>query len=310
MSNVSIILTFTQQFADLLACGVPMRQAARQLGAVPLQSARIRHVCDEIGTGLEDGRTLSSVLASCTRARFPRWYTAFVSAAEENNCITETLCFLAQTLRVRRQHTRAFVGALVYPLVVVVLCALCSVWAALRFPYVFPADDASAGGVYASFVLSSLFLLAVVFFTVLLAKAVLAVNPCISLMNALAFLTTKGTSLSDSLECAIPVVEKHERLCDAVLTIRERLLSGENVESVFSEQLEAAGFSSADLALAQSGVARNVFAETASALVQKAEKVRASVLSCEQPVLLCCAAVYMLILLRQTLMPYITHIGG
>ena len=143
----------------------------------------------------------------------------------------------------------------------------------------------------------------------------LQANPCVSLMNALAFLTNKGTSLSESLECALPVVEKNERLCDAVLGIRENLLRGEPPEKAFSEQLEEAGFSSAaqivstELAMAESGGEKNVFERTAKLLGQKADKLRSSVLSCEQPVLLCCAAVYMLILLKNTLMPYMMGMG-
>ena len=111
------------------------------------------------------------------------------------------------------------------------------------------------------------------------------------------------------------MVEKNERLCDAVLGIRENLLRGEPVEKAFSDRLEEAGFSSAaqivsaELSMAQFGGEKNVFERTAKLLGQKTEKLRASVLSCEQPVLLCCAAVYMLILLKNTLMPYLIGLG-
>ena len=316
MSATNMLLTFTEQFADLLTSGVPIRQAVRQMSTMRANPHRLRAVSAEVGAGLEEGRTLSSVLASCVSVRFPAWYTAFVSVAEEHDCITETVGFLAKTLGAKQKKAAAFVGAMVYPLVVVVLCAVCAVWAAVAFPQFFPADADFALGIQSSFALSTLFLLAAVFFVALVAKAVLSVNPCISLMHTLAFLTAKGTSLSESLQCAVPVVENHERLCDAVLAIRERLLRGENIEHVFFEQLDAAGFASAakimaaQLVLAQAGATRNVFAETAETLSQKAERVRSSVLACEQPVLLGCAAVYMLILLKNTLMPYITQFGG
>ncbi len=314
MRKESLQLDFTSGLSELMERGRPVRQAVQEIALAGKKQGKMQALCKEIGDGLEEGRALSSVLASCVTLSFPRWYTAFVGAAEAKDCMGETFAFLAETMRGRQKSFRTFLSALIYPALVTVLCFLASLWAVCMHPAYFANDNlAYKNGAAGSFFLSGLFMLCAAFFSVLVLKLVTQPNPCVALMHVLAFLTGKGTSLRESLECAIPVVEKNERLCDAVLAIREDLLRGESVEKAFSAELEEAGFSSAakllssNVTFMEAGGA-NAFERTAKALSKKAENVRSSVLSCEQPVLLCCAAVYMLILLKNTLMPYL--IGG
>ena len=316
MTQSAAIENFTRQLSELVGNGIPIRTSLGHMQEIPSAHQRVRRIASEIGTGLEEGRTLSAVLASCGSVCFPQWYTAFVGAAEENGCMPETLAFLSRTLHTRQKARASFFAAMVYPAIVVLLCLLCSVGAAVLFPQFFAKDTLSyRNGAAGSFFFASLFLVAVVLLAAVVLRLVTQTNPCVSLMNALAFLTDKGASLSKSLECVVPVVEKNERLCGAVLDIREHLLRGESVEKAFCDHLEEAGFASAarlvssHIALAQSGGERNAFARTAEGLSERIEKVRSAVLSCEQPVLLCCAALYMLILLRNTLMPYMTGLG-
>ena len=314
MRNEFLLLNFTASLSELMERGMSVRAAVREIASTGGREKKVQALCGEIGTGLEEGRTLSSVLASCLTLPFPRWYTAFVGAAEAKDCMGETFAFLAETVGRRQKSFKAFLSALIYPAVVTALCFLASLWAVCMHPAYFANDSpAYEKGACASFLLSGLFMLCVAFLSVLSVKLVTRQNPCLALMHVLAFLTRKGTSLRESLECAIPVVEKNGRLCDAVLAIREDLLRGQSVAKAFSESLEDAGFSSAarllssNVAFMEAG-GGNAFERTAMALAKKAESVRASVLSCEQPVLLCCAAVYMLLLLKDTLMPYL--IGG
>ena len=315
MTEAKIQLGFTSRLSDLMGRGISMRRAVRELESMSLADPRMQMLCAEVGRGLEEGRNISSVLASCSTVSFPRWYTVCIGAAEEKGCVGETLAFLSQTMQSRQKALSAFAGALVYPAIVVVLCFAASLWAACMYPTFFANDSlAYENGAAGAFLLSGLFLMCALFFSVFVLKLVTQPNPCVSLMHMLGFLTGKGASLRESLECAVSVVEKNERLCEAVMEIRERLLRGEPVEKAFPKLLEEAGFASAariiasDVAFARLAGDCNVFERTAKALSQRTEKIRSRVLSCEQPVLLCCAAVYMLILLKNTLMPYL--LGG
>lgn len=315
MTELSLRFDFTSRLSELVGRGVPLRKAVRELGNLASSGEKMQALCREIGDGLEEGRTFSSVLASCAAVKFPSWYTAFVGAAEEKDCVGETFAFLSQVMQSQRKSLESFLGAMIYPAIVVVLCFAASLWAACMYPVFFSNDSvAYENGALGSFFLSGIFLLAVVFFSVVMLRAVTQQNPCLSLMHVLAFLTEKGTSLRESLECAVPVVEKNERLCDAVLGIREQLLRGEPLEKAFGEPLEDAGFGSvakiiaSNMSLVQSGGAGNVFERTATVMAQKMDRIRSVVFSCEQPFLLGCAAVYMLILLKNTVMPYL--IGG
>lgn len=314
MTDEQIRITFTSRLSELTGRGIPVRKAVRDIGNSKT-GKKMQTLCGEVGKGLEEGRRLSSVLATCLTIHFPRWYTAFVAASESKDCMGESFAFLAEIMKSRQKSFVSFCTALIYPVTVALICFAASIWAVCMYPSYFENDSiAYTNGAAGSFFLSGLFMLTALFFSVMVLRMVTQPNPCLALMHVLAFLTEKGTSLRESLECAIPVVEKNERLCDAVLAIRDSLLRGEAIESAFSGQLEEAGFSSAakliasNVALAESGGGENVFARTAKALAGKADALRTSVLSCEQPVLLACAAVYMLILLKNTLMPYLT--GG
>ena len=311
MTQTGTLLCFTAQLSELLIHGIPVRKALIEMSGMTGSPKLTRRLSLEAALGIEDGRTFSAVLSSCELVRFPHWYTAFVAAAEENGCLSETLAFLARTLEVQRKSLVSFALAVVYPALVMLSCFACAVWACRSFPHFFAGENSALS----PFVTANLFLLGVVFFAVFLLCCAVKTNPCISLMNALGFLTAKGTPLSRSLEYALPVVEQNEKLCNAVLSIRGRLLHGEPAGTVFFEQLEEAGFSyaahavSMQLSLAQSGGGKNVFEQTAAQLSGRADRVRSSLLSCEQPVLLCCAAIYMMLLLKDSIMPFLLGTG-
>ena len=98
MTESAVQLGFTSRLSELMAHGVPVRKAVRDIGSACMAGQKMQSLCAEIGRGLEEGRTLSSVLASCATVSFPRWYTAFVGAAEQSGCVGETFSFLSETI--------------------------------------------------------------------------------------------------------------------------------------------------------------------------------------------------------------------
>lgn len=114
-----VLTTFTRQLSILQDAGLPILRSLRILEGQskpgPLKNALI-DVCDDI----ESGATLSEAMSKCPKA-FDRLYVNMVKAGEAGGALEVILRRLAEFLEKSQSLKRKVKGAMVYPVVVILV---------------------------------------------------------------------------------------------------------------------------------------------------------------------------------------------
>jgi len=110
----------TRQLATLVRAGLPLEEA---LLAVSQQSERprVQSILLGVRAKVMEGHTLATGLAEFPRV-FPEIYRATVSAGEQSGHLDEVLERLAEYTESREQMRQKVMGAMLYPLVLTVMC--------------------------------------------------------------------------------------------------------------------------------------------------------------------------------------------
>ena len=300
------VLSFTEDLSELLGSGLPL---------VKCLSSMKGEIAEEVRGRLSEGDRLSVALMTSGKAEFPGWYVAFVDSAEVGGGdLAKTFAHIASALRERKDAREKFIGSAVYPLVVAVLTAVCGIVSVLAF---FPLVEGTASGAdfggnplrdgaLRSCVSGGIFLAAVCIVFVLVLRKMSRPDPFASVFSSLSFLTGSHVPIVQAIDCSLRLADDSPSLCVALMRTRGDLMAGIDVPSAFSSSLIENGFDSearlALSALSLSGATGNdgAFAKIASAARRRREKIQSLVISLEQPVLLCAAAVYLLLVLKDT----------
>ena len=296
------VLTFTEGVSELLNAGMDLPRSLSVLDG---------EIASEMRARVSEGERFSLALMSCRAAVFPDWYVAFVSASESGGNLPRTMEHLARTLSETRAAREKFLGAASYPLLIVVLTAVCAFVSVFSYSSVFQSGclfgmDGAAFKAEAvrSCLVGGAFLALVALAVVFVLRGCLGVDPCVSLFKSLSFLCDCGLSVVAALDCSACVVERSPRLCAAVAAVRSALMGGGDVSGAFRQALYDAGFvyesrvAYSSLSLSESGGGNCAFSKIAEAVEKRRAKFRSAVLSFEQPVLLCAAAVYLAIVMK------------
>lgn len=308
MDKGGSVLAFTEGLSELLNSGMDLS------GSLAVLDGKI---AAEVRARVDEGEMLSVAVMTCRSAVFPDWYVAFVSAAESRGSLAATMAHLSRTLSERRSAREKFVGAVAYPLFIVFLTAVCAVVALLSYSSVFSTADGGGpllgvgvdydsfrNGALRSCAVGAFFLAAVAAAFVAVLRRCLAVDPCVSLFRSLSFLSDCGVPVVDAIDCSACVVEDSPRLCAALVAVKSDLMEGGNVPGAFGKALSEAGFmfesraAFSSLSVAAAGGNGGAFSKVAEAVEKRSEKWRKTVLSFEQPVLLCAAAVFLAIVMK------------
>ncbi|UCE67003.1 MAG: type II secretion system F family protein [Candidatus Zixiibacteriota bacterium] len=124
------ISRFTRQFATMISAGLPMVQCLEILGT-QMESAELRKIIMKVKDSVQSGATLSEALGRHKKA-FDDLYVNMVEAGEVGGALDTILVRLAQYREKADKLIRKVKGAMVYPIVVMVV-ALGVTFAMLRF---------------------------------------------------------------------------------------------------------------------------------------------------------------------------------
>jgi type II secretory pathway component PulF len=314
VSSENILYLFASLFSELVCAGISLRKSADILSSQPSVPPKVRALAGEISEQLEEGRNFSDTLALCTVVCVPQWFCAFVLAAEETGCIGPTMKYLSGVLSVRKDAKEKTVTALVYPAFVTVLSFASSLFCIFILPGMFYGSDTAAelsarSTAVHSCILGLIFLLCVSFAFGYAIKKTVTGSPLLRFMQSLAFLIESAVPLERALFCAFPCVERDRRLNKAVVGIRHSINAGKFPSSSFYENLSEHKFMfeaeiiSLYLSMSEAGSSSSAFAKTASLLESREEKKRARLLGSMQPIMICVAAIYMAVVLKDSIVP-------
>lgn len=115
------IATFTRQLATLVHAGIPLAEA---LGALVDQIAnlRLKTAVSEVRTAVNEGQSFADALARHPKL-FTDLYVSMVRAGEIAGNLDEVLSRLAEFLEASQRLTSKVQGAMIYPMVMVVVGA-------------------------------------------------------------------------------------------------------------------------------------------------------------------------------------------
>ncbi|MCR4412671.1 MAG: type II secretion system F family protein [Thermoguttaceae bacterium] len=112
-------MAFFQQLSTLVVSGTPLL-AALQMAAEQSQSTRMRAVLNEIAERVAGGGSLYSVLGDY-RGIFEDHWIEVIGTGEVSGKMGMVLCELNQQIRESREARRKVTGALIYPIVLLVV---------------------------------------------------------------------------------------------------------------------------------------------------------------------------------------------
>ena len=124
------ISRFTRQFATMISAGLPMVQCLEILGT-QMESAELRKVIMKVKDSVQSGATLSEALGKHKKV-YDDLYVNMVEAGEVGGALDTILVRLAQYREKADKLTRKVKGAMVYPIVVMVV-AIGVTFAMLRY---------------------------------------------------------------------------------------------------------------------------------------------------------------------------------
>ncbi len=124
------ISRFTRQFATMISAGLPMVQCLEIL-ATQMESPEFRKIVNEVKESVQSGSTLSEALGKHKKA-FDELYVNMVEAGEVGGALDTILVRLALYREKADRLVRKVKGALVYPIVVMIV-AIGVTFAMLRF---------------------------------------------------------------------------------------------------------------------------------------------------------------------------------
>jgi len=124
------ISRFTRQFATMISAGLPMVQCLEILGT-QMESAEFRKVVMKVKDSVQSGATLSEALGKHKKV-YDDLYVNMVEAGEVGGALDTILVRLAQYREKADKLIRKVKGAMVYPIVVMIV-ALGVTFAMLRF---------------------------------------------------------------------------------------------------------------------------------------------------------------------------------
>jgi type IV pilus assembly protein PilC len=115
-------MTFFQQLSTLVSSGTPLLSAI-QLAAEQTQSRRMRGILQEIAGRVAAGSSLHAVLGDYREVFEDHWIEV-IGTGEVSGKMGMVLCELNEQIRESRETRRKVTGALIYPIVLLIVAAV------------------------------------------------------------------------------------------------------------------------------------------------------------------------------------------
>lgn len=292
------LYTFILSASELLASGLSVRETFYALSKIEEGDRTVKSTGKEICSSLEDGSSLSDSFAKCRSLRFPAFYCGLISAMEESGSVSEAFSFLREDAETSVKHGESVMAALVYPLFVILL-AFASSLALCRFSSLFvmhesvnPLSGIIKGAVFL-FVASAL-TLSFVFYC-------LSRNECLEACRVIHFLLLHGVPLARALKNAILLCRDGSPVQKILAQSLLDLQSGEELSKALKPLHTCA---SMYMQFSQrTGNIASAFLHLSNLLKSEQKKKETVCLSLLQPLLIVTVAVYIIILLKEIVIP-------
>jgi type IV pilus assembly protein PilC len=118
----SDVVFFTRQLSSMITSGLTLLQALNVLNN-QLENAAMKEIVQAIISDIEDGAMLSKALEKYPKT-FSSIYVALVKTAESSGLLDKVLSRLAENLEKKEQLVHTIRGALLYPLIVIIMMVL------------------------------------------------------------------------------------------------------------------------------------------------------------------------------------------
>ncbi len=112
------VVNLTRQLSSMITAGLTITEALSVLGS-EVENPLLGQILEEILTDVEAGNSLSAAMAKHPKV-FSSVYIAMITAAEEAGLLDKVLARLADNLEKEKAFRGKIIGALIYPIIVVV----------------------------------------------------------------------------------------------------------------------------------------------------------------------------------------------
>lgn len=310
MKNYGALFSFTDCLYEMIHSGCGLCEAIHGMSVSKSLSRKVKDTAIEIDKGLKNGMGFSQVLKSCETINFPEWYEAFFEAAFECGNIEESLLFVKKVLELKTKEKSSLLEACIYPTVIILLSFVLSLF--LQF---FLREYTGNKVLFntGTFIKSSIFLICSAGGFLMLSASSLSVSTSALYFKALSFLTMVVPA-QKALDCAAKIGAKDKKIIQFSEFVKGELLNGRKVENVFNRGLSMLSVSKKNLWILRgffSGADSGnylCFEKAHRFLQEDYLRKRGNLLAIQQPVMICIAALYMVLLLKDSLMSIVS--GG
>lgn len=293
MNKNALLCDFISGILAQLKSGNSLKSSVKILMEQKNASGKLVKLCQHVFNGLNEGEKLSSVLNGFS-SKIPVWFSSFVYVAEEGCCLEKILDFSLQILKAKIKTKRKILEESAYPAFVVFL-ALCSSFAAAMF---FPMNMEMKNNFFKSMFFAAVFLLSSFAFLFLLSCHFFKTDKILLFFKSMAFLKESSIPLLQSVDCSWEITGGEKKLEETVVNIHHRLLWGENAQSVFEEEFEKIG-----VKICGQMNSSVFFEDMACIREEKNRRIQKVILDYQQPVMICLVAVYLIVLLKNIIVP-------
>ncbi|MEM9586871.1 MAG: type II secretion system F family protein, partial [Planctomycetota bacterium] len=123
-------MSFFQQLGSLLASGTPLLRALK-IAAEQNQSRQLEERMEEVGERVASGTSLHVSMQEAAGELFPQHWIAMIATGEATGKLDEVLCDLNRQIREAVDTRSKFIGAMIYPCVLIfvaILVILAMLW--------------------------------------------------------------------------------------------------------------------------------------------------------------------------------------
>ncbi len=307
------VLQFTTTLSELMDAELNLRSALDVMNEMTGINKKCRQAAYEIKNSLSEGSRFSMALKRCQSLCFDDVYIAFVCASEKNGQLRKTISFLKEREKGRNEFKEKIISICMYPAMVILMALAGGIL--LAFYSTKLVADFSGNfdflvykkNVFAGCVQANLFLLTAGFGFCFLLKKVLDKNVLLDIFRVLDFMTESNVGFYASLETALLIAGKNERIKNRIGEMMSDISSGKKV----SDALENLGMEFklfAEIA-EMSGNLEKVFKQICSTVDAKVKRIEKICMDLINPAIMIVVGIYIIILIKKIAMPVLFNFG-
>ena len=300
--------SFSVSLLELLESEIPLKNSLEVLSAENSINMNVKKMSTEILEKLSEGFSFSSAL-NLSSFSIKERYLTLISASESGGSLIQALKFIKEIFTQKKELEERIKSVSLYPSLVVSI-ALAATFVLLHFRNEFlvsvPENELYSGVFTAIAVL-----FAGIGAVALYIKKAMGENVLYSVFFALSFLSEAGFDFSNCLDIAIMYSVQDKEINKALLNVKTKIQEGEGLGEAFSHYKIFPKDIVARLSLAEiHGNIDKVTRGIAKSIEKKDVAKRNQCMQLIEPLLILCTGLYILILVENIVLPFLTSFGG